>query len=127
MKKYLPLIILVLFGVALTIANIPVELHEELKGKFEVSGKIDSCEFSSLNENSSQFFVGIKVVDDNVPVLRINPYKSERSVFEDLCERKIAIQVTYHAKKRLYGPVRYWIDTIKKTSSYDPTSINPLG
>jgi hypothetical protein len=120
MKNLKPLYFLLFLGVSLTIANIPLELPEELQGQFEASGRIDSCEIANFSGNNTRkFSVGIKLDDKSIPVLRINPIHAERTIFEEICRTRVGIRVKYHAKKRVYGPITYWIDPpIEFTTPY---------
>jgi hypothetical protein len=109
MKINIPIIIFVLLVVVMvTITSIEVDLPPELQGQFEVTGKIDSCDISGLR--GGKLFVGIKLEDESVPILRLNTYRATRSTFEEICEQKKTISAKYHAIKRVWGSVIYWVD-----------------
>lgn len=61
----------------LGIANIRVEVPPEYQGSFEISGKIQKCDFSGLGKHSTEFFVGI-VLHNSDKIYRLNPSHRER-------------------------------------------------
>lgn len=105
------LALLGVLGAALAIANLEVAPPDNLRGQLEVTSAVRSCEFSSLGKNSGRFFVGLRLRAEEAPVIRANPKHAERTAWEALCTRKPPLTVRYHAKKRLLGPVRFWLDS----------------
>jgi hypothetical protein len=95
---------------ALGVVNIPVAAPVHLQGQLQVSGRLASCEFSSLGRSSRYFFVGVRLQQPSAPMIRANPELKRRREWESLCARKPVLHIYYHARKRLVGPVRFWLD-----------------
>jgi hypothetical protein len=106
--------LLALLGVlvgGLAIANVEVAPPDGMQGQLEVTSAVRSCEFASLGKNSGRFFVGVRLRAEEAPLIRANPKHAERPAWEALCARKPSLLIRYHAKKRLLGPVRFWLDS----------------
>ena len=109
----------------MAIGNIEVELPPELRGDRLVEGKVVSCEFGNLTRHSDKFFLGITVSAEGAPYLRMSPLIKDKKRYQELCRTNAEVVVTYKAKKRLIGPVRYWVGEItelKHNTSLQPTS-----
>lgn len=121
-------IVLGIFVVAvggMAIGNIEVELPAELQGLHKIEGQISSCDFGDLTRHSEKFFLGVTLSADRSPYLRMNPLIRERRGYMELCRTNAEVIITYRAKKRLIGPVRYWIikmETVKHITPLQPTT-----
>ena len=95
------------------IANIEVEAPADVRGPHVARGRLVACEFSGVS--GGNFFVGMTLDTPGLPHLRHNPPNTQRSQYEAMCQRKPQVKVTYQAKKRLVGPVRFWITDITES------------
>ena len=109
-NKRLLLAVFLLIAVVFA-TTIEIDPPKEFRGTMQVNARITGCDFSPLRR-SPLFFFGVRVDDQTAPYLRMNPKKMERSRFEDICRAKAYVRITYIAKKRIIGPVRFWIQSI---------------
>ncbi|MBD9480507.1 hypothetical protein [Pseudoxanthomonas sp. PXM02] len=96
----------------LMIGAIKTDVPAHLQGSLVIQGRIVDCDFQQIGRRGGDFFMGIRLDEPAAPYLRFNGRRSERSVYEALCARKPTVRVTYHAVKRIIGPVRFWIDDV---------------
>ena len=92
------------------ISVIEVEPPAHLRGVMEVHGRIAGCEFQNIS--GGDFFMGVTVDVPETPLLRFNVPRSQRADHEALCARNPEVRIRYHAVKRVFGPVRFWITSI---------------
>jgi hypothetical protein len=102
--------VLIIGGMA--IGNIEVDAPIELQGNHQVTGQIMSCDFGSLTKHSSKFFLGITLSAKDAPYLRVNPLLREKQYYKEMCNSHSLVTVTYAAKNRLVGPIRFWVQEI---------------
>ncbi|GAB2513294.1 hypothetical protein GCM10027084_28890 [Pseudoxanthomonas sangjuensis] len=112
-KKYLYGAVAIALGL-LAIGNIRIDAPEGLRGTLEAQGRVTNCEFRGLGRYSSQYFMGLTLDTPSTPYLRFNGPTKERKNYEAMCSRKPVVHVYYHAVKRVFGPVRFWIDRISE-------------
>jgi len=103
--------VIIIGGMA--IGNIEVDAPIELQGTHEVTGQIMTCDFGSLTKNSSKFFLGVTLSAEEAPYLRANPLLQEKQYYKEMCNSHSLVTVIYTAKKRLIGPVRFWMQKIE--------------
>ena len=105
------LLIVLLVAVVAFVTTIEIEPPQKYRGTMQVTGRISECTFDSLNR-SSMFFLGVKLSNPEAPYLRMNPERVDRARFERMCRDKPLVRITYKAKLRVIGPVRFWIEQI---------------
>ena len=110
-KKY-TLILAAIGAATLAIGNIRVAVPAKFQGLLVAQGRIAHCDFQRLGRHDSKFYVGITLNAPNTPLLRLNAERSERVRYETMCARKPEVRITYHAVKRVFGPVRFWINHV---------------
>jgi len=114
-RSVLGVIVVIIAGMA--IGNIEVELPPELQGGHRVKGRVSSCKFGKLTKHNDKFFLGITLGTGRTPYLRMNPLIKDKHRYLELCRNSAEVVVTYEAKKRLIGPVRYWVKEIENMPS----------
>ena len=105
------LIAVVLIALIAFVTTIEIQPPDKFRGTMQATGRIVDCDFGPLNR-SPLFFLGLRLSDPKAPYLRINPRKSDKLQFEQLCQRRALVHVTYKAKQRIVGPLRFWIENI---------------
>ena len=103
--------VIIIGGMA--IGNIEVDAPIELQGTHQVTGEIMSCDFGSLTKHSSKFFLGVTLSAKDAPYLRANPLLREKQYYKKMCNSHSLVTVIYAAKKRLVGPIRFWVQEIE--------------
>ena len=103
--------VIIIGGMA--IGNIEVDEPIELQGTHQVTGHVMSCDFGNLTKHSSKFFLGITLSAKDAPYLRANPLLREKQYYKKVCNSNSLVTVIYAAKKRLVGPVRFWVQEIE--------------
>ena len=96
----------------LLVGTIKIDVPPNLQGALVAQGHITHCDFQRIGRHGGEFFMGVTVDTPGTPILRFNAPNSKRGGYEAMCARKPAIRVTYHAVKRIFGPVRFWIDHV---------------
>ena len=107
-NKY-ALVFAALVAAALVFGTVKLEVPPHLQGELFAQGRIEQCEFQRIGRHGGQFFMGVTLDAPGAPYLRFNAASSERDRYEAMCARKPQVRITYHAIKRLAGPVRFWI------------------
>ena len=96
----------------LVIGTIKVSVPPHLEGQFTAQGQISQCTFKAIGRGGGEFFMSVTLDAPTTPLLRFNGSSSQRDSYEGMCDRKPVVRVTYHAVKRIIGPVRFWIDHV---------------
>ena len=101
-----------LVAAALVFGTVKLKVPPHLQGQLLAQGRIEQCEFRRIGRHGDQFFMGVTLHTPGTPYLRFNAPSSERDRYEAMCARKPTVRITYHAIKRLLGPVRFWIQDV---------------
>ncbi len=101
-------------ALALLVGNLLLPLPRHLQGSLYATGRVVDCDFARLGSRGSEvFFVGLRLDAPDAPYLRANPKHEEKPFYVSLCgngDKKVAVR--YHAKDRIFGPVRFWIQSV---------------
>jgi len=103
--------VIIIGGMA--IGNIEVDAPIELQGNHQITGQIMSCDFGNLTKYSDKFFLGVTLGAKDAPYLRANPLVREKQYYKKMCKSHSLVTVIYAAKKRLVGPVSFWVKEIE--------------
>ncbi len=112
-KKYVLAAVAAMVGV-LVIGTIKIEVPRHLQGELVAHGRITHCDFRRLGRHGGEFFMGVTIDSAGTPYLRFQGRSAEKHRYEAMCARRPAVRITYHAVKRVFGPVRFWIDRVSE-------------
>lgn len=113
-------LMLAVIGIPLTVINIEVDPPAQYRQPMFAEGRIKSCEMAGLTSRKARaaglgkHFVGLTFESPDIPLLRVNIPSDQLPWYESVCTRKARVRVEYTAKKRLVGPVRFWIQGIEE-------------
>jgi hypothetical protein len=110
--KGFAILVFVVLATIGAISAIDVDAPPELLGELRTTGQIVECEFRSVGLRGGQEFIGVKLNDPALPLLRISAPVGNRSRYEALCTRKANVNVLYRSVRRAFGPLRFWVHEI---------------
>lgn len=111
---------LALIAISLTVINIEVDPPPQYRQPMFAEGRIRQCEMAGISSRKvdaaglGKHFVGLTLDSPDTPLLRVNIPSDQLPWYESVCTRKARVRVEYTAKKRLVGPVRFWIQGIEE-------------
>ena len=97
-------------------ASIELPLPDGVQKVTTTKGRIKFCDIEGYGggkAGKSFLFVGIQLMNNDIPYLRWNTEKSKRNEIKAMCEAMKLVEITYTAKRKLIRPkTTYWIEAV---------------